>query len=187
MRLWFVLREVIVSLGLGFVFFWVMISTYGHPTLKYSTQLLFALSQAQYALVDASEVGGLPADIGAKSNFEYVTYLVKKGFLEERDLRWFCKHEARRESLKDLRPEDLNVKFANVSRYDPPETVFFATANYTRDSKPAWKWRIGTTPPYKDGFSVVLLNTNGKRFEKASVESSQFGALPPREPAFLGD
>lgn len=126
-----------------------------------------------------------PADSGAKSNLEYVRFLITKGVFKESDLPLFCKPDRTIKKIADLRAEDLAVRFANVSINDPGETIFGVIR--VRGQKSWWEfWQDAKeVETRKVGYALIRLDGSGIFYQKPLEDLNTLTPLPPREPKFL--
>ncbi len=131
--------------------------------------------------------GGYPADVGAKTNLEYIAYLVQRGGIKESQLDHFCKAGVHPKSLKELSSEHLAIKFANVSINDPRETIFAVTRNYSELPVPAPQAGVSSIVDYKNGIAMITLGGEAGISRFQAIHEGPVCVLPPREPKFLGD
>jgi len=126
-----------------------------------------------------------PADSGAKSNLEYVRFLVTKGVFKESDLDLFCKLGRKVKKLADLHDEDLAVRFANVSINDPGETIFGVIR--VKGQKSWWQFWLDAkeVEARKVGYALIRLDGSGVFYIKPLEDLNALTPLPPREPKFL--
>ncbi len=163
---------------------------------KNKARLLNATSNArqihigiQSALLDNANTqtlkGVLPADIGAKTNLEYVTFLVKSGIFKESDLRIFCKPGRKITSLKDLKADDLYFAFANLSSEDVTNgnSIFIVSRNWAEEYA-ADPSGVSNKESDKNGYVIFNIGGDGVSYTKKPPAPLTIH-LPPREPKFL--
>ncbi|PAW79416.1 MAG: hypothetical protein B9S32_02430 [Verrucomicrobia bacterium Tous-C9LFEB] len=160
-----------------------LLTILGHMETIHTAAMAIALDDS----TTGAGTGGYPADVGAKTNLEYIAYLVQRGGIKESQLDLFCKEGVHPKSLKELRAENLAIKFANVSVNDPRETIFAVTRNYAEQPTAPPQENVSPVVDYKNGIAMITLGGGSGISRSQAIREGPTGVLPPREPKFLGD
>lgn len=193
---------VLVVLLLGFLFGFTLPAGHNMGAVR----LLRAMHNAkevytgiQRAALDQSETGAggfaYPADVGAKTNLEYVRYLVRSKVFKESDLKLLCKRERNVRSLAELKADDIAFSFANISEKDSTEAgsnrvLWIVRVSYEKAQTPIEDlWNCITTGKmqgkYQEGYVVMHIGGDCSFYTKMPPDLKTIGSLPPREPKFL--
>ncbi|PAW77025.1 MAG: hypothetical protein B9S32_13050 [Verrucomicrobia bacterium Tous-C9LFEB] len=150
----------------------------------------FQSADVDYSVTGQGAAGiWYPADLGVKTNLEYVTRLVQHGVFKESDLSLFCKPGIQVNALKDLKREHLAFCFANISEKDARSSnaVWMVTRNVV-EGMPAPKkwWDFSKDDPFSKGYIIFRIGGDGAFYTQNNPpDLKTLGGLPPREPKFL--
>jgi len=157
-----------VLLGLiGLFLFCLRPAITGPAAFKRTTRILTIrqLNAASQVFQESGEhplPPGFPAESHTISKTEYLQALVQNNYLQLRDLTL---------------PDDLVL--ANVSKDDPPDTVFAVSQGYYDRYilKKKRGWLEWLKSPFHEDLPMVITKSGGGNFDHP--------LLPPRTPAFL--